>query len=627
MNNSLVRTRMRLLTVYLSIAFLFVLLLVRLVFVCIIDARALQEKANAQQNRELPLKAERGNILDANGEIIVGNKQVYTIYVRPRSVTDVNLVASVLSKALDLNEDALRLKIIEAKTGEFTLKKNVPYETGVALKNLGMNGVYFTVDSYRDYSYSSYLAQVVGYTNVDNQGQNGLEGFYDSYLKGRDGQMLILSDNKGSEIDNTYDYIPAQKGADLLTTIDINVQSFAQEAVALAVQEWKCKRASMIVMDVNDGSIVAMSSAPTYDLDNIPRSDLAMLNAYSKNIMITDVYEPGSTFKIFTTAIAIENGVVSNGKTFYCAGSRTVDGQRIKCWRSKGHGSQNLAEGVQNSCNCVFMDLALSLGTQNLYEGLRNFGFGSKTGIDFYSESKGILMDEKSVKNVDLARIGFGQAVAVTPVQLLSGVCSVVNGGYKVSPHFTTSIIDESGNRLYEFNENREKILSKETSDKMKELLYNVVAVGSGKKAGVDGYKIGGKTGTAQKYENGVIARGKYISSFVGFAPVDDPKYAILMLVDEPNSYAYYGSIVAAPYVSQVFSKIFNYEGIEPTEENIEEYVEMPMLIGKTYDEAKKELDKLGLQFEVSGDGEVVKFTLPLAGEKVRVHDVVLLDI
>ena len=618
---------MRLLTVYLSITFLFVLLIIRLICVCVLDARALQEKANAQQNRELPLRAERGNILDVNGEIIVGNKQVYTVYVRPRSVTDVNLVCSALSKALNLDENALRQKIINSKTGEFTLKKNVSYETGTALKNLGLSGVYFTVDSYRDYSYSSYLAQVVGYTNIDNQGQNGLEGFYDTYLKGRNGQMLILSDNKGSEIDNTYNYIPAKKGADLVSTIDINIQSFAEEAVALAYGEWNCKRASMVVMDVNNGAIVAMSSAPSYDLTTIPRSDLAMLNAYSKNIMITDVYEPGSTFKIFTTAIAIENNVISKDKTFYCAGSRTVDGQRIKCWRSKGHGSQNLAKGVQNSCNCVFMDLALSLGTDKLYKGLASFGFGSKTGIDFYSESKGILMDKKSVKNVDLARIGFGQAVAVTPVQLLSGVCSVVNGGYKVTPHFASSIIDESGNRLYEFSDKREQILSKKTSDIMKELLYNVVAVGSGKKAGVSGYKIGGKTGTAQKYENGIIARGKYISSFVGFAPVDNPKYAILMLVDEPNSYAYYGSIVAAPYVSQVFSKIFDYESIAPTEEVDDKYVEMPMLIGKSYEEAKKMLEKLGLQFELNGDGDVIKFTLPLAGEKIRVNDVVLLDI
>lgn len=613
--------------VYLSITFLFILLIVRLIFVCVVDAPSLQEKANSQQNRELPLKAERGNILDVNGEVIVGNKQVYTIYVRPRSVTDATLVSSVLAKALDLDEDALRLKIINNKTGEFTVKKNVSYEIGTALKNIGMNGVYFAVDSYRDYSYSSYLAQVVGYTNIDNQGQNGLEGYYDEYLKGKNGQMLIFSDNKGSEIDKTYDYILGEKGANLLTTIDINIQSFAQEAVSLACNEWKCKRASMVVMDVNDGSIVAMSSAPSYNLDNIPRSDLAMLNAYSKNVMITDVYEPGSTFKIFTTAIALENGAVSNGRTFYCAGSRTVDGQRIKCWRSKGHGTQTLTEGVQNSCNCVFMDLALMLGTNKLYDGLRNFGFGTKTGIDFYGESKGILMNEKSVKSVDLARIGFGQAVAVTPIQLLSGVCSVVNGGYKVSPHFATEVVDETGNRLSLFNEKREQILSKETSDKMKELLYNVVAVGSGKKAGVDGYKIGGKTGTAQKYENGVIARGKYISSFVGFAPVDNPKYAILMLVDEPNSYAYYGSIVAAPYVSQVFSKIFDYEGIAPTEKIENTYVEMPMLIGKTYEEAQKELKKLNLQFEISGDGNVVKFTLPVGGEKVRVGDVVLLDI
>ncbi len=625
MNNSLVKTRMRLLITYLSIAFIFILLIVRLFVVCIIDSDFLVKKGNEQWYRDLPLRADRGEITDRNGNVIVGNQSVYTVYLRPRSVSDARGVAHSLAVLLELDESKLYEKITSASVGEITAKKNVPEHIGKQIQALNLDGVYLTSDSKRDYPYSEFLAQVVGYTNIDNAGQNGLEGYYDKLLKGVDGKLLITSDNRGSEISPYYSYLPSIKGASLGTTIDINIQAFCENAVKIALEQWNCKRASMIVMDVNDGGVVAMCSAPTYDLNNLPRHDINMLNAYSKNSMIVDVYEPGSTFKIFTTALALEYGVVSENKTFFCPGYRIVDGQRIKCWRSKGHSSQNLAEGVMNSCNCVFMDLALSLGVEKFYKGLKTFGFGQKTGIDFFGESNGLLMNEKNVKNVDLARIGFGQAVAVTPIQLLSGVCSVVNGGYSVTPHFATEISDTYGNILYKFENSSQRILSESTSKKMRELLENVVSKGSGKKASVQGYRIGGKTGTAQKYANGVIAQGKYVSSFVGFAPADNPKYAILMIVDEPASYAYYGSIVAAPSVSNVFSRIFEYEKIKPEmEENIE-YVTMPNIEGMSYNDAVKLLKQLSLNFEVEGDGDVILSALPLLGEQIPKGDVVLL--
>ena len=369
-----------------------------------------------------------------------------------------------------------------------------------------------------------------------------------------------------------------------------------------------------------------MAQSPSYSLDDLPRDDVEKLNAYSKNKMIVDVYEPGSTFKIFTTAIAIENGVVNDNSRFFCAGHRMVDGQRIRCWRSRGHGSQNLAEGVKNSCNCVFMDLALRLGTDKLYEGLKSFGFGAKTGVDFFGESSGLMMNSKKVKSVDLARIGFGQAIAVTPVQMLVGVCEAVNGGKKVSPHFVEKIAYDDGKTIYEFSSPDVRIIGERTSAEMRMLLENVVKEGSGKKASVSGYRIGGKTGTAQKYENGHIATGKYVSSFVGFAPADDPEYVILMTVDEPSSGAYYGSIVAAPYVGDIFSKIFAYEQIAPTD-NAEkiEYIDMPELTDKSVDYALNELKKLGLYVECAGDGDTVISTLPLSETKVKKGDVVLI--
>ena len=625
--NSLVTTRKRLLIAVISITFLFCALIGRLCFLQLFMGESLKARAAEQWYRDLPLKAKRGTIYDRNGNVIVDSRDVFTVYVRPRAVTDRAAVSKALAQKLELDEAKLVEKLSNAAVSEITVKKGVDFETGSALRAMNLDGVYFSVDSARNYPFSSYLAQVLGYTNIDNEGQNGLEGYYDKFLKGVDGFSATATDNKGVELDNNVTkYYPAIPGADLNTGIDINIQSFAETAVEGAMTEWGSKSASMIVMDVNTGGIAAMARTPSYELTDIPRDDIDMLNAYSKNTMIVDVYEPGSTFKIFTTAAAIETGAVNDSTSFFCPGYRMVDGQRIKCWRTIGHGSQHLSEGVKNSCNCVFMDLALRMGTESFYDKLRGFGFGSKTGVDFFSESSGLLMREENVKTVDLARIGFGQAVAVTPLQLISGVAAVVNGGVYHTPHFVNSITDSMGNTVYTQPDVQRRVLSEETSAEMRKLLEGVVSEGSGKKAGVAGYRIGGKTGTAQKYENGAIAQGKYVSSFVGFAPADNPQYAILMIIDEPSSYAYYGSIVAAPYVGQVFEKIFDYLDIKPTENIAEkEYVEMPYLDGKGVNECVNALDKLGLKYEIAGEGETVSSTLPVVGEKVEKGDIVLL--
>ncbi|MDE7463824.1 MAG: PASTA domain-containing protein, partial [Clostridiales bacterium] len=383
--------------------------------------------------------------------------------------------------------------------------------------------------------------------------------------------------------------------------------------------------ASMIVMDVNDGGILAMAKSPAFDLNDPPRNDLDLLNELSRNTMIVDMYEPGSTFKIFTTAAALEAGVVSDNDTFFCAGSRTVDGQRIRCWRSKGHGSQHLAEGVKNSCNCVFMDLAARLGTERFYDALEKFGLGKKTGIDFAGESGGMLMKESNVKPVDLARIGFGQAVAVTPLQLITGVCSVINGGTLYKPYLVGAVDSYDGTNLAtRMPEVVGRTVSEETSRKMREYLVGVVANGGGSKAGVAGYAIGGKTGTAQKYAGVAIAQGKYISSFIGFAPAENPKYAVLMIVDEPQGYMYYGSLVAAPYAGDVFGKIFDYAGIAPTVSPDTKYTFMPDVVGMTVEEATAALEAKGLAVETVGEGKVIGQT-PIPNTQIVVNDTVLI--
>lgn len=625
--NSLITTRKRLLYAWASVVFFFVVLIGRLACLQIKEGEIYSAKAAEQWYRDLPLAAGRGIIYDRTGNTIADNMTVYTVYVRPGSVTEPERVAEVLSDELGADKAKLEEKIRLRAVSEITVRKNVDAVTGEKLINLGLDGVYFSADYKRCYAYPEFLAQVVGFTDADNVGQNGLEGYYDKYIKGIAGSELVQSDNGGKEIATLERfYIPPVKGANVYTSLDINIQAYCEQAVYAATEEWKAKGATVAVMRANDGGIIAMAQSPSYSLDDLPRDDVEKLNAYSKNKMIVDVYEPGSTFKIFTTAIAIENGVVNDNSRFFCAGHRMVDGQRIRCWRSRGHGSQNLAEGVKNSCNCVFMDIALRLGTDKLYEGLKSFGFGAKTGVDFFGESSGLMMNSMKVKSVDLARIGFGQAIAVTPVQMLVGVCEAVNGGKKVSPHFVEKIAYDDGKTIYEFFSPDKRIIGERTSAEMRTLLENVVKEGSGKKASVTGYRIGGKTGTAQKYENGHIATGKYVSSFVGFAPADDPEYVILMTVDEPSSGAYYGSIVAAPYVGDIFSKIFAYEQIAPTD-NAEkiEYIDMPELTDKSVDYALNELKKLGLYVECAGDGDTVISTLPLSETKVKKGDVVLI--
>ena len=626
--NSLTTTRKRLLIIALSITFLFSALFFRLGYIQLIQGKDLQKKASQQWYRDLPLNAPRGKIMDSSGEILADNKDVYTVYVRPRAVKDFNLVASELAAALDLDKDSLYEKLSQTKVSEITVARKVDPENIEGLKAQNIEGIYFAAETKRNYPNGQYLSQILGFTNIDNVGQNGLEGYYDTYLKGVDGFAYTNTDLAGRETEDTVTkYVQAIPGCDITLSIDLNIQSFAEYAVFSAQNAWKSKSASMIVMDCTDGGVLAMASTPSFDLNDPPRNDIDMLNALSKNKMIVDVYEPGSTFKIFTTAAALEHSVTKESDRFYCNGSRTVDGQRIKCWRSIGHGSQDLPEGVMNSCNCVFMDLALRLGTDKLYDSLRAFGFNAKTNIDFYGESKGIMMKQESVKTVDLARIGFGQAVAVTPLQLITGVSAVVNGGTLYEPYFVKGICDYQGKKVYDHSPKVVRNpISNSTSERMRAMLERVVSEGGGKNAKVNGFRIGGKTGTAQKYENGSIAQGKYVSSFIGFAPVENPKYVVLMIVDEPGPGAYYGSITAAPFAGEVFKKIFDYNGLRPTLETGEiKYVKMPDLIGMSAAEAADALKSSGLQCEIAGSGGSVVSTLPIAGESVEEGGVVLI--
>lgn len=618
--------RRRIFAAFTALIVLFVALIGRLFYIQIIDGRELKSKAAEQWYRDLPLNAPRGKLLDKNGTVIADNRDVFTLYARPNAVTDKTAAANELAEALSLKYETV-LEKLSSHMGEVTIKRKIDADTAYALREKNIAGLYYTLDTERNYPFGSSLSQIVGFTNIDNVGQAGIESYYDKYLSGTDGFAYTSTDIAGREIDGTATrYLPSVPGCNVTLSIDVNIQRFADEAVFAASTEFNSKSASMVVMDVNTGGILAMAKSPAFDLNEPPRNDLDLLNELSRNTMIVDMYEPGSTFKIFTTAAALEAGVVSDNDSFFCAGSRTVDGQRIRCWRSIGHGSQHLAEGVKNSCNCVFMDLALRLGTDRFYSALNNFGLGQKTGVDFSGESSGMLMNKKNVKTVDLARIGFGQAVAVTPLQLITGVSSVVNGGKLYKPYLVSSVESYDGkNIVTRTPEVVRQTVSEKTSQKMREYLLGVVSSGGGSKAGVAGYLVGGKTGTAQKYENGAIAQGKYISSFIGFAPANDPKYAVLMIVDEPQGYMYYGSLVAAPYAGRVFSSIFDYTGLEPSENPAVEYLLMPDVLGLSAEEAVKLLEGKGLHVECVGDNPTVSSQVPVPNTRIASTDTVLL--
>lgn len=533
---------------------------IKLIYVGAVRAGDLRVKALEQWYRDVPIRAERGAILDRNGVVLAASSTVYTLYARPVEIPLKEQAARILSETLELDYETLKGKL-DSRSSEITLKRGVDKQKMLEIVDSGVPGIYVSEDIKRVYPYGDFLTQVLGFTSSDVVGQTGLEAYYDKFLQGTDGYVLTAADLVGRKLPEgeTY-YTEGTPGADMYLNIDVNVQSIVENAVERAMLNHSAKAVGAIVMECDTGNILAMAQAPSFDLNEVPRDDVKTLLEMSRPKLISDVFEPGSTFKIITSALAIESGLVNDSKRYYCGGSMSVDNQKIRCWRPQGHGSQTFAEGVKNSCNCVFMQAAMELGVDRFYEGLAAFGVTEKTGIDMSGEGAGLTIPQSSVKNVDLARIGFGQAVAMTPIELLCAAAAAVNGGYKVTPKLVAKIEDESGILLTGEEPRGKRVISEKSSEILRGMLEAVVLEGSGKNAAVDGVRIGGKTGTAQKYENGQIARGKYISTFIGFAPADDPEYIALFMVDEPVG-AYYGGVVAAPYVGEIYLNMFEYLG------------------------------------------------------------------
>lgn len=619
----LVRKRIWLMT--LILAALFLLVIGRIATLTILDAEALTQRGVAQWTKAGTVTARRGGIIDRNGKILALSATAYTVTADPRLVTDIDAFLDALAPILPLDRETATKKLSDNTKGSVILKRQVERETVDLLRTLRseapeeacLSALAFDEDVSRWYPNGALLSQVLGLTTIDAEGQSGLELQYESVLEGLPGSYLRQVDARNRVIDGTEGwYIPSQEGSTIKLTIDSTIQAIAEKAMRECLEVNSAESVCCIVSDVRTGAILALCIKPDYDPNEPPRSDVSALTQLMRITAISDVYEPGSTFKILTAAAALDSGVTTPEDSFYCSAKVTVDGDTIRCW-GRPHGAETMAQGLQNSCNPVFVELALRMGTDTFYRYLKSFGLGQKTGIDLPGESAGILIGSRYVKTVDLARIGFGQSVAVTPLQLVMAANAAINGGKLMKPYIVSEIQDELGQTIQRFSP---KVVSTpirpETSQTLRGLLENVVSQGGGKNAYIDGYAIGGKTGTAQVYKEGRIVSDVHIGSFYGFAPAEDPLISILVVVNEAHVPVDYGGTTAAPFARQIFDEVLPLLGVEKWAED-QEVVEVPDIKGLTISQARRKLTEAGLEMLDDGVNDVVLDQLPPAGAKL----------
>ena len=555
----------------------------RLVFLMIFDAEYYQKKAEDLHKRERKIKAARGLIVDRNGEILAANKTVCTISVIHNQITDPEKVIRVLAEELEMDEAKIRKRVEKVSSIE-RIKTNVEKETGDRIRNYGLDGIKVDEDYRRCYPYNELASKVLGFTGGDNQGIIGLEVQYEDVLKGADGTILTTTDARGVELDGIEeDRIEAVPGHTLQVSLDYNIQKFAQQAAEKVRDEKAADSVSVLLMNPQNGEILAMVNVPEFDLNhpfvlNEASEELSgengdreigdekkqeLLNQMWRNASLNDTYEPGSTFKIITASASLEEGVVKLEDSFFCPGYKIVEDRRIRCHKVGGHGSENFVQGIQNSCNPVFIEIGLRLGSDRFYEYFRQFGLLEKTGIDLPGEAGTIMHKKENIGLVELATMSFGQSFQITPIQMATTVSSLINGGKRVTPHLGMTVLDPEGNILKELEyDTRENVVSEKTSETMRQLLESVVREGSGKNAYIEGYRIGGKTATSQTLPR---SAHKYISSFIGFAPADDPQILGMVVIRNPQG-VYYGGTIAAPVLRDIFDNVLPYLGFEKEE-------------------------------------------------------------
>lgn len=551
-----------------GIAVFCMLVVGKLAYLMIFKSEYYTEKALEVQERERKIKAPRGQILDRNGKVIASNKTVCTVSVIYNQVKNPEKVIDILSKELELDKDEVKKKV-EKKSVREKVKSNIPKEVGDKIREYNLAGVKVDEDYKRYYPYESLASKVLGFTGADNQGIIGLEVQYEKYLKGVDGMIMTPTDSRGIEMKNALEQRKEPvSGNDLVTSIDVNIQQYAEQIAYNTMEAKQANYVSIIVMNPNNGEILAMVNAPEFDLNNPytlnyePDENVSgkkkqdLLNKMWRNQCTNDTYEPGSTFKVVTATAALENNVVNLDTQFSCPGFRVVDDRKIRCHKTTGHGSEDFLHGTMNSCNPVFIDVGLKVGVEKFYEQMKKLGLMNKTGIDVPGEAGTIIHQIKNVGNVELATMSFGQSFQITPMQYLVAASAVINGGKLVTPHFAVKSVNSNGEVVEKFQYKEKKgVVSKQTSDTMKYVLEKVISEGTGSKGKVQGYKVGGKTATSQKLPRG---SGKYIASFMGFAPADNPEVIAMAIIDEPKG-IYYGGQVAAPVISRLYKNILPY--------------------------------------------------------------------
>ena len=561
--------------VFLMCAGMLVGLMGRLVWLMGFRSDHYYEKAEELHERERDIKAARGRILDANGKVLADNKTVCTVSVIHSQVKDPEKVIRLLSAELGISEENIRKKVEKISSIE-RIRTNVDKETGDIIRRAGLEGVKVDEDYKRYYPYDTLASRVLGFTGGDNQGIIGLEVEYEDVLRGTPGKILTTTDARGVEIDEIGESrVEPEKGDDLRLSLDISIQEFVQQAALKVMEEKQAERVSVLLMNPQNGEIYACVNVPEFNLNDpfvlntgedvssmSTQKAQEMLNQMWRNPCLNDTYEPGSTFKIITMAAGLQEGVVSLEDHFYCPGYKLVDDRRIHCANRRGHGSQNFVEGAQNSCNPVFIEVGLRLGVQKYYQYFRQFGLMEKTGIDLPGEAGPIMHKMENMGNVELATVAFGQSFQITPIQLAATVSSLINGGNRVTPHFGVAVQSEDGNSVKELSySSKTGIVSEDVSKKVRDILETVVSQGSGRNAAVPGYSIGGKTATSQTLPR---SANRYISSFLGFAPADEPRVLALCIIHDPKG-IYYGGTIAAPVVRSIFENVLPYLGIKKT--------------------------------------------------------------
>lgn len=560
--------RKKVMIVFVAVFFIMMFLIGRLVYLMIFCSEYYGNKAENLHERERDIKAARGKLLDANGTVLATNKSVCTISVIHNQMEEPEKVIAMLVRELGISEEAARKRVEKVSSIE-RVKTNVAKETGDAIRAYGLSGVKVDEDYKRYYPYGTLASKVLGFTGADNQGILGLEVKYDEYLQGTNGKILTLTDARGIEIENAGESrLEPVNGYDLCLSLDYNIQMYCEQAAKKVCTKKSADSVSVIVMNPQNGELMAMVNYPEFDLNDpftlvgdngeavSAEEKQNLLNKMWRNQCISDTYEPGSTFKIITAAAALEEGVVKLDDAFFCPGYKIVEDRRIRCARTTGHGAETFETGIMNSCNPVFMELGERLGAENFVGYFKQFGLLSKTNIDLPGEAGTIMHKTENIGPVELATISFGQSFQITPIQLVTTVSSIINGGTRVTPHFGVSVQDADGNTAKTFSyETHENICTAETSETMRYLLEKVVSEGTGKNAKIEGFSIGGKTATSQTLPR---SDHKYISSFLGFAPADNPQVLVLVVINNPQG-IYYGGTIAAPVAKEIFENILPY--------------------------------------------------------------------